>query len=131
MSAMATAKKTTVDLDLDKELGIADDGTAETKTIRLLGREWTVVCDLNSFAMAQIAAGDSAGVAGFLVNLIAEDQQEDFGLALASAKNMNADRLGTILQKLIEVAGERPTAQPSPSPRTAKNRTSSLKSVGS
>lgn len=128
MSAMASTKSG-VDFDLDKALGFDDDEPSETKTIRLLGRDWTVVCDLNSFTMAQIAGGETSGVAKFLVNLIAEDEQEEFGVALATAKNMNAKRLGLLLEKLIEVAGERPTESPSRSPRTAKKQTSSLKSV--
>jgi hypothetical protein len=122
--------KTAVDLDLDKELGFADDEPSETKKVRLLGREWTLVCDLNSFTIAQIVGGDTSAVSGFIIGLIAEDEQEDFGKALMKAKNMTGERLGLLLQKLIEAAGERPTEPPSPSRRTAKKPTSSLKSAG-
>jgi hypothetical protein len=129
MSRMATAKAA-VDFDFDKEFGFNDDEPANIKKIRLLGREWTVVCDLNSFAMAKIAGGDASGVADFLVNLLVEDEQEDFTKALANAKNMDGERLGKLLSRFIEVAGERPTERPSPSPRTAKRTTSSQRSGG-
>lgn len=114
-------------IDLDAELDFEDE-PVHTARVKLLGREWTVVCDLNSFAMAQIAGGDASGISKFLTGLIHPDEQEDFALTLSSAKNLNGDRLGKVLEKLVEVAGERPTEPPSPSLRTAKKQTSAPRS---
>lgn len=120
-------------VDFDKELGLLlhGDEPVPTKEIKLLGRSWTIQCDLNSFAMAQIAGGDATHLAHFVSNLVVEDQREDFVTALSAAKGLTGERLGALLSKLIEVAGERPTNVPSPSPATAKRRTSTLRSVGS
>lgn len=123
MSRMANS------IDLDKDLGFSEDEVTHTKKVKLLGKEWTLVCDLNAFAMAQIASGESAGVSQFIINLVVPSQQEEFAQALRNAKNMTGERLGLLLSKLIEVAGERPTVSPSRSPRTAKRSPSSLKSV--
>lgn len=111
-------------VDLDAELGLVVTEKMPTKKIKMLGREWTVTCDLNSFAMSQIAGGDSGGISKFLINLVAEDEREDFADALGSAKGLDGEKLGALLSRLIEVAAERPTEQPSPSRSTARRRTS-------
>lgn len=116
-------------IDLDKELGTGDDEPVHTKKIRLFGREWTVICDLNSFSMSQIAGGDAGGVSTFLTNLVHEDERDEFIKTLSSAKGLDGERLGKLLSKLIEVAGERPTSGPSPLPRTAKTPASTRKSA--
>lgn len=117
-------------IDLDTLLGMIVTEKMPTKEVKLFGRKWTINCDLNSFSMAQIAGGDASGLAKFLTNLVAEDQQEDFVKAMSEAKGLNGEKLGELLGKLIEVAAERPTVGPSPSPTTAKRRTSTLRSVG-
>lgn len=124
MSPMASPS-----IDLDKALGITGDEPTHTKKVKLLGKDWTLVCDLNAFAMAQIASGESSGVSQFIINLVVPTEQEAFAEALKNAKNMSGERLGLLLAKLIEVAGERPTEPPSRSPRTAKKTQPSLKSV--
>jgi hypothetical protein len=118
-------------IDLDAELGFDKDFTIPTKSVHFLGRDWTIVCDLNSFRMAQIAAGESSGIAQFLVDMFIEDERDDLAEALSKAKGLTGEKLGLLLQRVIEEAGERPTEPPSRSPRTAKKQMSSLKSVGS
>lgn len=118
-------------VDLDAELGITGEEPIHTKKIKLLGAEWTIICDLNSFAMAQIAGGDASGLSTFLINLVHPDEREDFVKVMSGAKGLDGERLGKLLTKLIEVAGERPTNGPSPLPRMVKKRTSTLKSVAS
>ena len=117
-------------VDFDKELGMLIEEPMATKEIKLLGRNWTIQCDLNSFSMAMIAGGDATGLSKFVSNLVVEDQRDDFIVALSTAKGLDGDKLGKLLAKLIEVAGERPTNGPLPSPATAKRRTSTLRSVG-
>lgn len=129
MPPMPTNATTTV--DLDHLLGLVVKEKQRTKKIKMFGRTWTVICDLNSFAMAQIAGGDSGGISKFMLGLVDEDEKEDFAEALSSAKGLDGEKLGALLTKLIEVAGERPTEQPSPSPRTAKKQTSTLRSADS
>lgn len=123
MSAMATPKI----IDIDADLAPVED-VIPVKQVRLLGRVWNVQCDLNTFAVSQLASGDASGVTNFLGNLVIPDEREDFKSALASAANMDTDRLTKIMSKLIEVAAERPTEPPSPSGRTAKKPTSVRKS---
>lgn len=122
---------TNTTVDLDHLLGLVSKEKQRTKKIKMFGRTWTVICDLNSFAMAQIAGGDSGGISKFMLGLVDEDEKDDFAEALSSAKGLDGEKLGALLTKLIEVAGERPTEQPSPSPRTAKKQTSTLRSVDS
>lgn len=112
-------------VDLDAELGLLVTEKMPTKKIRMLGREWTIICDLNSFAMSQIAGGDPGGISKFLVNLVVDEEREDFVDTLSNAKGLDGEKLGSLLSRLIEVAAERPTEQPSPSRSTAKQRTSS------
>ena len=116
-------------VNFDTELGMLVTEKMPTKKIHLLGRDWTIICDLNSFAMAQIAGGDAGGLAQFVANLFPEEDRDDFVKALAGAKGLTGEKLGALLAKLIEVAGERPTEPLSPSPTTGKRRTSTLKSV--
>lgn len=116
-------------IDLDSELGFENDEPVPTKKIKLFGREWTIVCDLNTFTMADIASGDAGSIARFVRNIVVEDEQSDFSAALSAAKNMTGEKLGQLLAALIEAASERPTKSPSPSARTAKKKTSALKSV--
>jgi hypothetical protein len=115
-------------IDLDADLGLDGGEPLHTKKIKLLGREWTVICDLNSFAMSEIMAGDTGAISTFIRNLIAEDERDDFAKALAGQKNLSGEKLGQLLGKLIEVASGRPTELPSPSSRTATKRTSTPKS---
>jgi hypothetical protein len=116
-------------IDLDKRLDIKSDEPVHTKQVKLFDRNWTIICDLNTFAMADIASGDAGSIARFIKNIVIEEQREDFALAISAAQNMTGERLGQLLSALIEVASERPTQSPSPSPRTAKKKTSGLKSV--
>jgi hypothetical protein len=111
-------------VDLDSELDSGEDEVLHTKKIKLLDKEWTIVCDLNTFAMAQIASGDAGGIATFIAGLVIEDERDEFVKTLAGARHLTGERLGAILNRLIEVAGERPTTQPSPSGRTVKKPTS-------
>lgn len=120
---MATPLKKVV--DLDAELGIYDEAApAHTKKVKLLGREWTVVCDVNNFSIAEMMSGDAGAVARFIVNVIHPDEADQFRQELGKVKNLSAEKLGLLLNRLIEVAGERPTESPSTSRRTAGSRTS-------
>jgi hypothetical protein len=123
MSAMPVSKA----VDLDKELGMVVTERMPTKEIKLLGKEWTIICDLNSFAMAQIAGGDPGGISKFLMGLVIEEQREDFAATLSAAKGLDGEKLGALLSRLIEVAAERPTESPSPSRSTPRARMSTAK----
>lgn len=102
-----------------------------TKKVKMFGRTWTINCDLNAFSMAQIAGGDATGLARFLTGLVAEDEQDDFKTAMAERKGLTGEKLGELLSKLVEVAGERPTNGQPPSPSTAKRTTSTRRSAAS
>ena len=122
---MASIKKV---LDLDAQLGLDLSAPTETKKVKLLGREWTIVCDINSFAISDIMTGDAGGIARFIRGVVVEDEADAFAAALGKVRNLDAEKLGSILNALVEVAAERPTEQPSPARRTAGSQTSVQKS---
>lgn len=123
---MASTKKV---LDLDAELGLELDGPQHTRKIKMLGREWTIVCDVNSYALSEMLSGtDPGAVARFISGLLLEEEAAAFNAALGRVRNLDGEKLGELLNKLIEVAAERPTEPPSPSPRTATKPTSVRKS---
>ena len=118
-------------LDLDLGLDL-DETPVTTRPIKMFGQEWTLVCDLNSFALSNLTTGDPQALVQFLNSIIVEDQRVEFGKALSSVPNLTPEKLGTILGKLVEAAGERPTTQPSASQRGASNpRTSQKSAAGS
>ena len=119
---MATPKVIDLDLDLNEV-----EVPQFTKRVKILDREWTINCDINVFAVSQIASGEAMGIARFITNMVIPEQRDDFANMLATAPGMSADRLTVLLSRLIEVAGERPTESPSPSQRTAKTRPSARK----
>lgn len=126
MSRMANPKTP----DLDAELGFGNPEAIPTKKVKLFGREWRVLCEVNAFTLTDIASGEVVALNSFLRGVIHPDDREEFVKALSSAQGMTAERLAQLIAKLIEVASERPTVSPSPSQRTAGKKTSALKSVG-
>jgi len=116
-------------LDLDADLGL-DDEPVHTRQIKLLGRQWTLICDLNSYALSNMTTGDPGAIVEFLNGVILEEERSDFAKALSRVKNLTPEKLGAILGKLVEAAGERPTPPPSASPRGASKRTTTPKSAG-
>lgn len=117
-------------LDLDAQLG-GDDQPANTRPFRLFGRDWTLNCDLNAFALSDLATGEPAAIVRFLTSVVVEDQREDFRNALAAQQNLSAERLGAIITALVEATSERPTTPPSGSGSGRPNLTSVRKSAGS
>lgn len=123
MSGMANPKR----INLDDLLG--EDEPVLTKPITLFGREWDVICGLNFFTLSAIGAGEPGAVAQFLRNTVVPDQRDAFATAMSAAANLDAEKLGKIVNALVEVASERPTTQPSVSSRPASKRTSAPRSV--
>ena len=116
-------------LDLDADLGL-DDTPVHTRPIKLLGKEWTLICDLNSYALSNLTTGEPSAIVEFLNGVIIEEQRSDFAKALSAVPNLTPEKLGVILGKLVEAAGERPTKPPSASPRGVSSLTPTRKSVG-
>lgn len=125
MSRMANPKVH----DLDSQLGLDLAFVSPTKRVKLFGQEWTIVCDVNAFAVADILSGDVGGIARFIRGVVAPDEADAFAAALGRVPNLDGEKLGQILNVLIEVAGERPTEPPTPLRRTASNPTSVRKSA--
>lgn len=123
---MASTKKV---VDLDAEFGLELDGPQHTRKIKLLGREWTVICDINSYAVSELMSGTDPGViARFISGLILPEEVPAFNQALGRVRNLDGEKLVELLNRLVEVAAERPTESPSPSRRTATKPTSVRKS---
>lgn len=117
-------------LDLDAQIGI-DSTPSVTKPFKLFGRTWTLMCDLNSFAMSDLTTGEPAAIVRFMDSVILPDERVDFRNAISSQPNLSADKLAAILTALVEAAAERPTTPPSVSSRGATSQTSPRKSAAS
>jgi len=115
-------------IDLDADLFGVDDEPTPTKQVKLFGREWTILCDLNSFSISALGSGDPSAIVNFLDGLIAEDQRVDFRLAISRVKNLTPEKLGKLINSLVEVVTERPTTPPSASLRGASKRVTAPKS---
>lgn len=117
-------------LDLDAALGDADD-VINTRPFKLFGKTWTLVCDLNSFALSDLATGEPAAIVRFLDSIVIPEERTDFRTTLAAQPNLSAERLGKILTALVEAATERPTTPPSASGSGRAKPTSARKSAAS
>lgn len=116
-------------IDFDSEFDIDSDEPVHTKQFKMFGQEWTLVCDINSFGISELTTGDAAGLVRFIQGLIQPDQWSEFSQKLGQVRNLNGEKLGKILNKMIEVASGLPTTPLSPSPRGASKRTSNPKSA--
>lgn len=116
--------------DLDAKL---DDGkprkTVPTKPVKLFGRVWNVRCDINSFAVAELAEGNISAISAYMRNTVVAEEADDFVKALIAEPDLDGERLSAILNALIEVQAERPTKQPSDFQRPAKKRAPVRKST--
>lgn len=115
-------------LDLDADLGL-DDAPTHTRPIKMLGRNWTLICDLNSYALSNLSTGDPAAIVQFLNGIIIEDERADFAKALSTVPNLTPEKLGTILGKLVEAASDRPLSPPSALPRGGSKMSTTPKSA--
>lgn len=113
--------------DIDAMLG-ADEPVHTTK-VKLFGREWTVNCDVNAFALSALTTGDAGAIVDFFKSVIAEDEWSEFRTAMATARNLTGEKLVSVVNGLVEAATARPTTQPSVSSRGAVKKTSSQKST--
>lgn len=116
-------------IDLDAMLGDDEDGPIHTRPATLFGREWTIVCDVNTFGLAALTTGDPAAIIDFIRSVVHPDQVDDFMAAFRSQKRLSGDRLAKIVSALVEAASERPTKQPSVSSRGASKKTSAPRST--
>lgn len=125
----AMAKQT---IDLDHDLGLDEDTPdLEYVTVKLFKRDWRLLLGLNAFNLSALTSGDASAIAGFILNTIHPDERMEFSRAIAAQPNLTPAKLGDLINKLIEVTGERPTTPPSGSPRGASNRKSLPKSGAS
>jgi hypothetical protein len=118
-------------IDFDDLLASEDDEPIHTVPFKLFGREWTLVCDVNSFALAAISTGDSAAIGNFFDSIILDEEKAEFRQALSTARGLTGEKLAALVMKMIEVASERPTTPPSGSSRGAGKSTSVRKSAAS
>lgn len=118
-------------IDLDDLIGGEDeDLPVHTRQAKLFGRNWTLVCDVNTFGLAALTTGDPAAIVDFIRSIIHPDEVDEFMGAFRKQRNLSGERLAKIVNALIEAASERPTKQPSVSSRGASSRTSARKSTG-
>ena len=106
-----------------------DEEEIPTKPIKLFGRIWTLLCDVNSFGIAALSSGDYTSLTPMMVGLIVESERAEFAAAFGKQRNMKPERLLKIFETMVEVASERPTKQPSASSRTAQTTRRAPKSA--
>lgn len=106
-----------------------DEEEIPTKPIKLFGRNWTLLCDVNSFGIAALSSGDFTSLTPMMVGLIVESERPEFAAAFGKQRNMKPERLLAIFQAMIEVASGRPTKLPSASSRTAQTTRRAPKSA--
>lgn len=116
-------------IDLDAQLPAQPDAPLVTRKVKLFGEQWDVVCDVNSFTLASLITGDVQAYTEFLLSSVVDEQRAAMRRALTAQRGLDAERLASITNALVEVMSERPTESPSASSRTASNRTSSRKSA--
>lgn len=117
-------------IDLDKQLGFADEPVHVRKVV-LFGTEWTILCDVNTFALSNLTTGDPQAIVNFILGVIDPAQRNEFARAISAVPNLDVEKLSAIVGALVEVAAERPTSLPSASRPGAKSRTSAPKSRAS
>lgn len=123
-------------INVDQELGFDSyaDAPLITKTIDVLGLTGIrVVCDVSTFGAVSIATGDAQAVMDFLKSMIHPNDWAAFSAAASSHPALKdpvegMQNLLKLINKLTEVAGERPTKRSSASPATGSRKTSTQKS---
>lgn len=125
-------------IDLDAQLGIEpNDEPIYIKTIKLLGDEWRVVCDLSSFSLSAVTSGEATAgdVMRFLESMIHPDDWPRFRSIASNHPALrgeqSAERMFEMIRAIVEVASERPTMPPSTSPRGVSNGSTGRKSAAS
>ncbi len=113
-------------IDFDTDLDLNEE--VETIVIKLFGREWRLQLGLNAFNLSALTSGDASAIAGFVANAIHPDDRDEFKRAISMQANLTPEKLGLLINKLIEVMSGRPTTRPSVSRATASKRTSTPKS---
>jgi hypothetical protein len=114
-------------IDLDALLD-PNDAEPAVVVVRLFGRDWKVLSNINTFSLSAISGGDTAAISRFLRNMVVPDERDDFAAAFADQPNLDGERLGKILTVLIEAVSGNPTTAPSGSSPRATKKTSAPKS---
>ena len=119
---MTTAKRLNLDDIFD------DDEPILTKPISIKGHDFDVLCGINQFSLSQALTGDPGATARFMTNMVAPDQRDEFAQLIGSIPNLTQDKLLELVRRMVEVASEHPTNEPSGSSMKATKRTSAPKS---
>ena len=115
-------------IDIDKLVGGSDE-PIHTVKVKLFQREWDVVCDVNSYAITALSAGDVEAYRDFLVNSVVDEQRAAMKETLLRQRGLSAERFMAIINAIMEVVMERPTESASASSRTPTKRTSAPRST--
>lgn len=127
----------TKSLNLDAEFGF--DTMAEQESpfikIELLGvKDVRVMCDVSSFAAVNVGSGDASSILLFLQSMIHPEDWPEFSKVAsmhpAFRGEEGAANLWKVINRLTEVAGQRPSSPSSTSRATASRTTSTPKSAG-
>ena len=110
-----------IDAQLADELDETDEDEPAFKTVRLLGMDLKIRCDVNSYILNQALDDDPGALVDLLRSIIVNDDQVEekgritqsswvrFDEAMKNAKHMGTAKLSKIFVRLVEAASERPT----------------------
>lgn len=118
-------------IDLDAQIPPASTEPAHTVQVKLFDRQWTIVCDANSYAITAMSAGDVDAYKDFIVNAVVEEQRAEMKDALLRQRGLTNERFVAIVNAMLEVVFERPTKSASASSRTPAKRASAPRSTAS
>jgi len=86
----------------------------------IFGRDWRILQDANIYAIIDVE-NHPEGIAVVIAYAIHPDERADFTKLLKNQRNLDADKLFALFNKIVEVASGNPTtSSPASSPGTAK-----------
>lgn len=97
--------------------------------VKLFGREWRIVNQINNFLALQAGEGEIDAFTNFLLNCTHEDEKDDFRKALYTADVMDPEGLMLVINHLMEAVSGNPTKSSSGSSRSVQTRAAKPKSA--
>lgn len=97
--------------------------------VKLFGREWRIVNQINNFLALRAGEGDVEAFTQFLMNCTHEDERVDFRNELYKADMFDADGLLLVINQLMEAVANHPTKSSSGSSSSGRTRVAKPKSA--
>lgn len=125
---MATKKVVDLDALISGDIALALEDR-QFIPVKLFGKEWRVSNQTNTFINLRAGEGDAKAFAEFIINIIHEDERQDFSTALMQADGITPEVLMKVINHLFEAVADHPTKSSSGSSRSAGTRAAKPKSA--